>query len=154
LQIPGLAFDPLQFELRNIILSTTARHACSPFWPENEIGTDALTESSGVEHLDEVHRCERRPLPSDRTQRTPGKSIEESSNAVDPGGILMSILCNVVSDDERDLDQFAFVVVPRVGEYIDLGDGAEPNRITRVLHKAGGELGEASIRLDVTQQML
>jgi hypothetical protein len=67
----------------------------------------------------------------------------------------MAIRCKIVADDEQDSREVAFVVVPRVGEFIDLaGGGGEPYRVTRVVHESGGGPIEMSIRLDVTRQML
>jgi len=66
----------------------------------------------------------------------------------------MTVRCKIVVDDEEEPREVAFDVVPRVGEFIDLGGGVEPCRVTRVLHETGGGPADVSIRLNVTRQML
>lgn len=66
----------------------------------------------------------------------------------------MTVRCRIVADDAQDARKVDFEAVPRVGEYIEIGDGQEPYRVTRVLHETGGGPTSISIRLEVTRQML
>ena len=65
----------------------------------------------------------------------------------------MPIRCKIVPDDAQNAREVDFEVVPRVGEYIEIGR-QEPYRVTRVLHETGGGPASISIRLDATRQML
>ena len=66
----------------------------------------------------------------------------------------MPIRCKIVADDAQDVREVDFEVVPRVGEYIEIGRGQEPYRVTRVLHEPAAGPASVSIRLDATRQML
>ena len=67
----------------------------------------------------------------------------------------MAVRCQIVADDEQDdVREVTFDVVPRVGELIELGDAKQPCRVTSVLHVTGGGPAAVSIRLDVTRQIL
>ena len=65
----------------------------------------------------------------------------------------MTPSCKIVAENEEDAREVIFDVVPRVGEFIELG-GGEPYRVTRVLHETGGGPAAVSIRLEVTRQIL
>ena len=67
----------------------------------------------------------------------------------------MTVRCRIVgTDDEHDVREVVFEVVPRVGELINLGDAQQPWRVTSVLHETADGPTAASIRLDVTRQIL
>jgi hypothetical protein len=65
----------------------------------------------------------------------------------------MPVRCRVVADDnDRDsVEQIEFAVVPRVGEFIELGQGTAC-RVTRVLHLRRS--ADPSVQIDVTRQIL
>ncbi|RWL87021.1 MAG: hypothetical protein EOR67_09500 [Mesorhizobium sp.] len=67
----------------------------------------------------------------------------------------MAVRCRISIDDDRDVDEFAFQELPRVGESVSIPvEGTNRDlRVLRVVHMPGSEQGAATM-LELTSRIL